>query len=124
MGKKRQPPTGLHAFAAELLEIGKPRDQVMARLVEHGATPQEAADIVHGLADSQVPDHRSDAPAMAQVGPKNMLVGTLVFAVGLGATYMGTGDVSFGPEVMLIAYGAMFIGAAQFAYGLLRQVNG
>ncbi|MCB9947237.1 MAG: hypothetical protein H6842_05330 [Rhodospirillaceae bacterium] len=120
---KQQPITGLPALAAELLDIGKPHDLVVGKLMEYGVERQEAAAIVAGVAGSQTQAQDGNAPALSQVGPKHMLFGLVFFGVGLFIALAKT-YLTSAAEVQLIAYGAMFAGATEFAYGLVRQVNG
>jgi hypothetical protein len=123
-GGGQGPQTGLHGFAADLLDRGKPSREVVERLVGMGLDREAATAIVRGRQDDQWRHDGGGGPALQRVGPKHMLMGLGLALVGAAVTAVSIHYALDLGHSARIAYGAVAFGAMQFLYGLMRFLGG
>ncbi len=74
--------------------------------------------------DSQWIQEGGGGPALGRRGPRHMIAGAALFAVGLAATF-GSAYFAYAVDgnVSILFYGAIGAGAIVFAYGLIRVLD-
>lgn len=109
-------------YAADMLDMGKSRADVERELVQGGFDQESAARTVTELLDAQWRSEGGGQGLLASVGVRHIGIGLLLFAAGCAATF-GTAWLSDWTGGYVVAYGAMFAGAVDFAYGVLRLIE-
>jgi len=129
-GAPRKGDEAAHALAKELLGNGTPTDEVRGHLLELGLDPFTADRYVAELKkgshskkknrqDSRAAERflrLSAANALKEAGRRNMRHGIFWFGFGLLIT-LATYALTFGGGIYVVAWGAMLVGAIQFARG-------
>ncbi len=113
-GQQVAAPTDIHAYIVDCLNRGSKPAEVRKQLVVLGYSAQEANQLVQA---AQRPG-RPVSPYGYDHGrspQSNMLIGGLIFSVGLLVTL---GTMASGGGQVIIAYGAIIWGAIQFFRGL------
>ena len=113
-------------------EMGQISSVPPARSIRDGA---EATTLRRRLTLRLGPDHetasgrsRHEAGAGApssRVGPMNMVAGALLAAVGIGASVASYHSIiELDAPLAFVFYGTIFVGGVEFAYGILRSLDG
>lgn len=115
-----RPASGMlqHA-AAEMLEIGKSRREIEDALMGRGIDRATASSVVARALDSEWQAEGGGDGLLGEVGVQHMMLGALLFAFGVAATF-GSAYVAEFTGYYVIAYGALGAGAIDFVYGLFR----
>ena len=93
--------------------------------MELGLDGETAATLVRNGENSQWRAEGGGGPALGRVGPRHMIAGILLMAAGTAASLESYYSVvNFHVSVGVIFYGAVFAGAADFLYGLMRFLDG
>ena len=117
-------PARLRNYVSEQLEVGKTGSEIADELAALGIDSQTAADMVTNSLDAQWRYEGGGGPALGRVGPRHMIIGLLLMAVGGAATFASYYSVvNFDVEVGYVFYGAIFAGAMEFVYGLVRYLD-
>ncbi|MHA1538009.1 MAG: hypothetical protein ACTSUD_10685 [Alphaproteobacteria bacterium] len=117
-------PARLWNYVSEQLDIGKTRGEIVEALVAQGIERETASDMVINSLDAQWRDEGGGGPALGRVGPRHMIAGALLIALGGAATAASYYSlVNFDVEVGYVFYGAVFGGAMEFVYGLIRYLD-
>ncbi len=109
----------LHHAAAEMLEIGKSRREIEDALMGRGIDRATASSVVTEALDSEWQAEGGGDGLLGEVGVQHMMLGALLFAFGVAATF-GSAYVAEFTGYYVIAYGALGAGAIDFVYGLFR----
>ncbi len=113
----------LHHAAAEMLEIGKSRREIEDALMGRGIDRATASGVVTEVLDSEWQAEGGGDGLLSEVGVQHMMLGTLLFAFGIAATFGSTYIAEF-TWFYVIAYGAIGAGVTDFVYGLFRFFEG
>ncbi len=113
----------LHHAAAEMLEIGKSRREIGDALMGRGIDRATASSVITEVLDSEWQAEGGGDGLLGEVGVQHMMLGALLFAFGVTATF---GSAYFGEFTgyYVIAYGAIGAGATDAVYGLFRYFEG
>ena len=118
-------PERLRNYVQELLSAHKSKSEIESELMAFGVDREAASAMVNDALDAQWHAEGGGGPVLAQVGPRHMMLGALVCAAGIAATALSAYSVvEFDAPVGFIFYGAMGAGAIDFAYGLIRFLEG
>ena len=80
--------------------------------------------MVTNAMDAQWHEEGGAGPALGRVGPKHMIIGSLLIAAGTAATFASAyAMINFDVPVGFIFYGAIVAGAIDFVYGLIRFLD-
>jgi hypothetical protein len=109
-------------YAADMLDMGKSRADVERELMQGGFDRDSASRVVTELLDSHWRSEGGGQGLLASVGVRHMGLGVLLFGAGCAVT-AGTVWTSDWTGAYVVAYGAMFAGAVNFAYGVLRLIE-
>ena len=117
-------PARLRNYVCEQLEIGKTGSEIAGELAALGIDSQTASQMVTTSLDAQWRHEGGGGPTLGRVGPRHMIAGALFMAVGGAATFASAYSViDLGVEVGYVFYGAIFAGAMEFVYGLIRYLD-
>jgi hypothetical protein len=109
-------PERLQSYVDDLLEHShKSRREIEDELMQHGLDRDTASTMVTNAMDSQFLYEGGGGPALGQVGPRHMIVGTFASMYSM---------INFDVSVGYIFYGAIVAGAIDFLYGLMRFFDG
>ena len=118
-------PERLESYADSRLRGGKTPQEVEAELMGFGLDREAAAGMVRNSLDDQWRAEGGGGPALAQIGPRHMILGTLVMGAGVAASLASYyAVINLGSETAYLFYGAVFAGAGEFLYGLMRFFDG
>lgn len=116
-------PERLQSYVHELLSSHKSKTEI--ELLAFGVDRETASSMVNDALDAQWHAEGGGGPLLGQVGPRHMMMGALVCAVGIAATAASAyAVIEFDAPVGYIFYGAIGAGAIDFAYGLIRFLEG
>lgn len=123
-GEGAMTPARLQNYVSEQLETAKTRSEIVNELVAQGIDSKTASEMVTASLDAQWRHEGGGGSALGRVGPRHMIAGALLMAIGGAATFasmysMTNFDVEFG----YVFYGAIFAGAMEFTYGLIRFLD-
>ncbi len=113
----------LHHAAAEMLEIGKSRREIEDALMGRGIDRATASSVVTEVFNSEWQAEGGGDGLFSEVGVQHMMLGALLFAFGVAATYGSAYFAEF-TVFYVITYGAIGAGATDFVYGLFRFFEG
>ena len=113
----------LHRSVAEMLDIGKSRREIEDALLGRGIDRATASGVVTEVLDSEWQAEGGGDGLLGEIGVRHMLIGSLIFCVGVAATFGSAYLVEF-TGYYVVAYGAVGAGAIEFVYGLLRFFDG
>ena len=115
-----RPASGMlrHA-AAEMLEIGKSRREIEDALMGRGIDRATASSVVARALDSEWQAEGGGDGLLGEVGVQHMMLGALLFAFGVAATFGSAYFAEF-TGYYVVAYGAIGAGTIDFVYGLFR----
>ena len=117
-------PARLQNYVSEQLETHKTRSEIVDELVAQGIDSETASEMVTTSLDAQWRYEGGGGPALGRIGPRHMIAGLLLMAVGGAVTFASAYSViNFGVEVGYVFYGAVFAGAMEFVYGLIRFLD-
>ena len=115
----------LQSYVNELLRTQKTKTEIEDELMRHGLDREAASSMVTNALDAQWRYDGAGGPALGRVGSRHMIVGALLFAGGVAATVASAHfAVAMDGPVSFIFYGAIGAGAIDFAYGLIRSLEG
>ena len=115
----------LKSYIDDRLSTRKAKDEIEEELMNFGLDRETASDMVRDAMDDQWQEDGGNGPLLSQVGPRHMIAGSLLFLAGIGATVASYASaVEFGAPVSVIFYGAIFAGGVEFAYGIIRVLDG
>ena len=119
-------PERLQRYVDDLMHsTHKTRREIEDELMQHGLDHETASSMVTNALDAQWRSEGGGGPALGRVGPRHMMFGTLLIAVGVAATVASYYSViTFGVPVAFVFYGAIGAGVADFGYGLMRSLGG
>ena len=115
----------LQSYVNELLQTHKTKTEIEDELMQHGLDREAASNLVTNALDAQWRYEGGGGPALGRVGPRHMIAGALLFAGGVAATFASAHfAIAMDGPVSFIFYGAIGAGAIDFAYGLIRFLEG
>ncbi len=118
-------PERLTRYVEDLLSSHRTRTEIEDELIQHGIDRETAAEIITRSLDSQWIQEGGGGPARGRVGPRHMIAGAALFAFGVAATFGSAYFAyAFGSQISYLFYGAIGAGAIDFAYGLIRFLEG
>lgn len=124
-GQGRMTRDRLQGYVDDLLSTHKSIREIEDDMMQFGLDRETASSMIRNAQDSQWLEEGGGGPALAQVGPKHMILGTLLMAGGGAATYASVYlAINFEAPLAFIFYGAIFAGAIDFIYGLIRFFDG
>ena len=121
----RMTPKRLRTYVDERLSTHKSKSEIEEELMRFGLDHETASGMVRNSMDDQWLQDGGSGPFLGQVGPRHMIAGALLAAAGIGASLASYYSViEFGVPVGYLFYGAVFAGGVDFAYGLIRFLDG
>ena len=118
-------PERLMRYVDDLLASHRTRTEIEDELISHGIDRETAAHMITRSLGSQWIQEGGGGPALGRLGPRHMIAGAALFAVGLAATFGSAYfAATFDSNVSYLFYGAIGAGAIDFAYGLIRVLQG
>ena len=115
----------LQSYVNELLRTHKTKTEIEDELMQYGLDREAASNMVTNALDAQWRYEGGGGPALGRVGPRHMIAGALLCAGGVAATVASAHfAVAMDGPVSFIFYGVIGAGAIDFAYGLIRFLEG
>ena len=80
---------------------------------------------VHETASGRSRHEAGAGAPSSRVGPMNMVAGALLAAVGIAASVASYHSIiELDAPLVFVFYGTIFVGGVEFAYGILRSLDG
>ncbi len=115
----------LQSYVNELLRTHKTKTEIEDELMQYGLDREAASNMVTNALDAQWRYDGGGGPALGRVGPRHMIAGALLCAGGVAATFASAHfAITMDGQFSFIFYGAIGAGAIDFAYGLIRFLEG
>ena len=113
-------------YALERLVKGQPSLDVRRQVIDAGYEPSQADRIVQSALRTQrerETQAQREASAYKAAGPRNMVIGGIIFLVGVVATVATMAMASEGGGRIILAWGAIVCGAIQFFRGFMQSTS-